>query len=367
MFAYWGTRGALCEFSRSFARVMAAQSDIRCTFSISSSNELLPEYSFLNGDLFAVDTFRQKLQAFTHLGGIYGLRSRLRERLANDNTRAFVSFMPHIWSPFAATVIRRAGVRHIAVIHDADPHPGDRSSWLNWWLLNEATVADRVITLSEWVAQRLVARGVPRDKISVLFHPDLNHGCDCDAHDSSDGPLRVLFLGRILAYKGLDLFIDAAERLIGDGVALKVGVFGQGKITEANLWRLSAIGAEVENRWLQNDEFKSVLSRHDVVVASHTEASQSGVIASAFGAGLPVVAVPIGGLVEQIRPNVTGVIAESATAHSLVLAIRKLAEDRAFLTQLRNGIAATRQERSMQRFFDDVCAIALGSGDSKLH
>src|SRR5262249_7703784 len=69
MFAYWGTRGALCEFSRSFAHVMAAQSDIRCTFSISSSNELLPEYSFLNGDLFAIDTFRQKLHAFTHLGG----------------------------------------------------------------------------------------------------------------------------------------------------------------------------------------------------------------------------------------------------------------------------------------------------------
>lgn len=358
MFAFWGRHGALCEFTLGLAEV-AAQSRPRCTFSVSSANELLPHYAFLNGGLFPVETFKRKLSAFTDIPGIHGLRSRLHARLRYDHTRAFVSLMPHVWSPLVAPVIRAAGVRHVAIVHDVDPHPGDQPALLNWWLLKEAAAADRIITLTDWVARRLVDKGVPREKISVLFHPDLDYGCDPVRRHNYDGPLRVLFLGRILAYKGLDLFVDATEALVRSDFPLKAGVFGHGTIARETLNRLSAIGAEVENRWLHHDEFKSILSRYDVVVASHKEASQSGVIATAFGAGLPVIALPTGGLVEQIRPGVNGVVAEATTADALGVAIRRMAEHRAFLAHLQHGIAATREERSMKRFFDEVCAVAL--------
>jgi hypothetical protein len=52
--------------------------------------------------------------------------------------------------------------------------------------------------------------------------------------------------------------------------------------------RLEGIKAEVINRWLDEDEIATILGRHDVLVAFHIEASQSGVVAAALGAGLPV-------------------------------------------------------------------------------
>jgi glycosyltransferase involved in cell wall biosynthesis len=360
MFSYWGRQGALSQLSLDLARVAATRNEIRCTVSVSRRNEHFSKFSFLRDDLFAIDTCQRRLQAFWDYGYVRDLKDGLQRRLARDNTRAIVSLMPHLWSPLVVPVIRRAGVRHVAVIHDAESHPGDRFGLINRWLLREAAAADHVITLSDAVACRLVAaRKIPEKKITVLFHPDLNYGARFRPGESQGGPLRILFLGRILPYKGLDVFVDAAARLRRDGVRLNVGVVGDGKIEPVIRAKLSALGAEIENRWIRHDEFGGVLSRYDVVVASHTEASQSGVVAAAFGAGLPVVVTPVGGLVEQVSHNVTGLIAESATAPAVAEAIRKLAENPALVAGLRRGIAARREERSIERFFDEICDISL--------
>jgi len=358
MFAYWGRRGPLSQLSLELAHVIAARNDLHCTISVSKQNEQFDKFNFLHEDLFAIDTYNY--QAFLCYMHLRNLRRNLTQRLLCDNARAFVSMMPHMWSPLTASAIRRAGVRHIAVIHDANGHPGDRSGLANGWLLREAAVADHVITLSATVAHQLMdAHGISEKKISVLFHPDLNYGTQLGSGERRSGPLRVLFLGRVLPYKGLDLFVDAIARLRNDGVQVQIGVFGEGKIKSTTAAALSALGAEIENRWLRDDEFKGILSRYDIVAASHREASQSGVIAAAFGAGLPVVATPVGGLPEQVTHNATGLVAKSATAAAFADTIRMLAKNRGLLAQLQREIIARREERSIQRFVDKICDIAL--------
>ncbi len=360
MFTYWGTRGSLPLLTRELARVAAARTDISCTFSISTSNELFSDFAFLGDDLLAVDTFLGKGELLLTHRRVRTLRSRLGERLAADRTRAVISLMPHVLSPLIAPVIRRAGVKYVAVVHDADAHPGDHYGIINWWLLREAIAADRVITLSNSVARRLTAaRHIPEDKIRVLFHPDLNYGRAAGTDEGHAGPLRILFFGRIFRYKGLHLLIEAAEILRKSGVPLKLGVFGQGEINAVNRRRLSSLDAQVENRWIGNAEMQSILSRYDLVVAAHTEASQSGVISAALGSGLPVVATPVGGLVEQIAPDVTGIIAEAPTAPALAAAIRRVADDRVLLARMRRAVATTGADRSTERFFQQICEIAL--------
>jgi glycosyltransferase involved in cell wall biosynthesis len=360
MFAYWGRRGAVSQFSLDLARVAAARSDMRCTVSLSRQNEILDAFKFLHDDLYVVDTFEKHYQAFLYYRSLQRLQRCLAQRFANDCTQAFISLVSHLWSPLMASVIRRAGVRHVVVVHDADPHPGDRSTLLNGWLLREAAAADHVITLSESVASQLAAaRGVPESKISVLFHPDMNYAGRRLPVGNDDGPLRVLFLGRILPYKGLQVFAEAMARLHRDGVPVQVGVFGEGRIDPPTAATLSALGAEVENRWMRHDEFGGILARYDILVASHTQASQSGVVAMALNAGLPVVASPVGGLVEQITHGVTGVLADAPTAPAFADAVQLVGENRDLLARLRRGIAARREERSMRRFFEKISEIAL--------
>jgi glycosyltransferase involved in cell wall biosynthesis len=152
--------------------------------------------------------------------------------------------------------------------------------------------------------------------------------------------------------------LDALDLLADDGIAVELGVFGEGPLGP-NAERLKRLGAEVVNRWLTGRELATILSRFHAVVLSHTEASQSGIAAAAFGAGLPVIATPVGGLMEQIIDGQTGVLALRADAPNLAEAIKRLMLDPTLYRAIRHNIAATRENRSMAHFVKDCASHAL--------
>ena len=348
MLAYWGRYGALPQMTLELARAsQRAGREGQTTISVSTSNELFDQYLSFGEAVFPVITYPSALSAANYRAA-GRVRVSLKKRLQEDGTRAFVTLMPHVWSPIAAPILKKAGVRHTVIVHDADPHRGDSTALINRWLMREAQSADQVVSLTAAVAERLIQkRLIPEEKISVLFHPDLTYYLPSKR---ASGPLRVLFFGRILPYKGLTLFVDAMELLRQAGVHIEIGVFGKGNLGSEKE-RLKRLDAEVLNRWIDPQQIAGILGRHDVVVVSHTEASQSGVIAAAHGAGLPVVATPVGGLKEQIIPNITGMVAEKVTARAIADAVQRLAEDRIWLDRLQKGIAATKQQRSIDEFF----------------
>jgi glycosyltransferase involved in cell wall biosynthesis len=361
MLAYWGRHGALPQFTLELADACQRVGQIeRTAISISTTNELFESYRRFGEAIFPLKTY-QLAAGILDVTEFIKTRRAFGERLIADGTQGFVSLMSHVWSPLLMPILSKHGIRHTVIVHDADPHQGDRTAWVNRWLLREAAAADHVVTLTHAVAERLIAsRRIPKDKITVLFHPDLNYSPQCIPQNRS-APLRVLFFGRILAYKGLDIFVDAIEALREAGVEVRVSVFGRGDLGRERQ-RLEALGAEVSNVWVDPKEISEILSKHDVVVVSHVQASQSGVIAAAHGAGLPVIATPVGGLTEQILPEITGLLAPGVTGAALATAIKRVADDRSLLQRMSRNIIATRTDRSMDRFLNDLTEIALGSG-----
>lgn len=291
---------------------------------------------------------------------IPSLRRSLARQLAQDRTQAVIDLMPHVWSPFLVSTIQNAGARYLAVMHDADSHPGDRTGLARRILDRAACRADRVIALSDTVARRLLSdRRVSPERLAVLFHPDLRFapaGVERKAPESGM-PLRLLFLGRIMAYKGLPLFLDAVDRLRAEGVAVTVGVFGEGQLG-ADARRLAAMEAEVVNRWLSEEEIGAVLPQYDALVASHLEASQSGVVAAALGARLPCVVTPVGGLTEQVEDGATGVVAGAVTADALAAAVLRLFFTPGLYQTICRGIAERRGSRAMSRFVAECIRVA---------
>jgi len=104
-------------------------------------------------------------------------------------------------------------------------------------------------------------------------------------------------------------------------------------------------GIELENRWIPEDEIGGFFASADVVVAPYTEASQSGVIATAFAAGVPVVATPVGGLAEQVRHRVTGIVTETVDASGVANGIRALLEDRTLYERCAQGASEEAESR----------------------
>ena len=170
-----------------------------------------------------------------------------------------------------------------------------------------------------------------------------------------------MFMGRIMDYKGLPLFVDMAEQLREHGMPVEIGVFGEGNLG-SYAQKLHELGAEVINRWLTNEEIGRALSSYHAMVLSHTEASQSGVAAAALGAGMPVIATPVGGLVEQIQAGINGVLAQRCDASALAEAAKMLLLNRQLYESVCRNTELHRASISMDRFVEDCVSHALFGG-----
>ena len=351
LFLYWGRRG-LSEFALMLAEAARARSDFHAVFSVSRQNDRFDEFQRLGECVEPIDTFESNIGALFAVWRVRRARNQILARIHRDRINTVVSLMPHVWTPLVAPSIRAAGVKFVSLIHDAMPHPGDVKSLVASWAFRDLQNSDLILTLSEHVTRSLKnGDKVDPSIVRTLFHPHLRFSEPTrPAWPSAGQPFRVLFLGRVLPYKGLDLLIESVEGLRATGLAIQLGVFGEGALG-ANADRLKAIGAEVENRWLSANEMSAIVARYHVIALSHKEASQSGIAALAAGHCVPVVANPVGGLVEQIIDGRTGIIASAANSMALGEAIASLARD----CQLYNTITSALREDCDQNSIELIC------------
>ena len=162
-----------------------------------------------------------------------------------------------------------------------------------------------------------------------------------------------LFLGRIMAYKGLPLFVKACELVRARGLPMRVGVVGEGDLSEFE-GRLKALEAEIANQWLSHEEIEKIAQRYDAVVMSNVEASQSGIIALAHGLGLPVLTTPVGGLVEQVEDERSGLIAREVSARAIADVMQRFLTDDSLREDLDAGVREVPDQCSMARFFSAI-------------
>jgi len=358
MFLLLGRKGAMPRLALQLAQAGAHRADLDLTFVLSSRNDLIGDFAFLEDRLLALDTIDPR-SPFRTVQNYFRASRRIVERIERDRPEVVINLCPHVWTPLLVAPIRRMGVPFVTVVHDATGHPGDPGACLAPWFRVETRAANAVVTLSRFVADELVrTRAAPADRIMPLFLPDLTYGAGLEVRSRATGaPLRMLFFGRLLKYKGLSLLLDALEMLAGSGVRVALTVAGRGRVDARAAARLSALGSEVINRWIDDAEIGALFERHDALVVSHLECSQSGIAASAFGSGLPVVGMPVGGLAGQVVEGRTGVLAKAADAGALADAIARLAKDAALYAAICTHLRATAQERSTERFLE---ALLLG-------
>ncbi len=356
MIVYWGRRG-LSRFAFDLADAME---ELQPLVSIARTNENSDAFVQRFGDrLVQFDTFATNFGSVLSAWRLIAMRRALAALVQRERVTTLIDVMPHIWMPFLLPMIRRAGVRYIPLLHDAAVHPGDwRTRLAHRAMQSCLRQADHVVALSEAVATPWrVQSGRADPPVTVLFHPDLQFSSvSLQPAYALKHPVRLAFLGRIMPYKGLSLFVDTVTRLRAAGLDVACGVFGEGDLRpEAE--RLAFLGAEIVNRWLDDDEIGAILARTDLVLASHSEASQSGIVAAALGAGVPVIATPVGGLGEQIAHRETGLLADAVTADALAAAVREMIETDGLYQRMRATIAARQEARSMQRFAAELIRI----------
>ena len=356
---YWGRRG-LTQFTLEAARAALASDTLKTSISVSRQNEAFGEFEVFGPSLFPVETFASSAGAVGNTWRIPVLRRQLSEHLRQNRVEAVVELMPHVWSAAIAPVIRASGARFSTLVHDATPHAGDYRSRIAHFLLKRpAATADKIITLSDAVTKEVLTRGgMNPKKVVTLFHPQLSYTLPKRRVMPSPGaPLRLIFLGRIMAYKGLPLFLDTLEVLRARSIPFEAGVYGEGQLGDLGP-HLRSLGVDVINRWLSAEEIGAVLLRSHAVLLTHTGASQSGVAASAVGAGVPVVVTPVGGLIAQIRDGIDGIVATRTEATAVADAVERLFIPENY-ARICDALATSNANRSMPAFIHQAVEATL--------
>ncbi len=219
------------------------------------------------------------------------------------------------------------GAPAVAMLHNPEPHePMPFSRLLLKVLLRRMR---GVVVHSEAVADRVrELTGVT--SVQVTAHPPnlrINR-----TPPPPTPPLRLLMLGFVRRYKGVDLALDAVALGVSRGVELELTVAGDfWEPPEPLFAELSARGLDdavtLRPGYVPDDQVEELLSAHHLLIAPYRSATVSGLVPLAFSAGRPVVATPVGGLPEAVVDGVNGTVSTAVDAESFLDAVERAAAD----------------------------------------
>jgi glycosyltransferase involved in cell wall biosynthesis len=320
----WGRFGGAPRFAAALAHAIGSLPGKDVLLSLSSGAELLRSAGAPRCDL-PVTTYGGLASFALRAAGAPFAVSKLARLIRALRPDLAVCAQPGPLDLLMAAALQRLRVPFVALVHDADAHPGDGmplQMGLQRMLCRRAAA---VGALTTHVGERLRAQGLagtPARPLLLLSHPPVAFDVPPRPPGPPDGTLRLLSFGRLLPYKGLDLLAEALA-LLGPLSGLAVRVVGSGP-ESATLAALRALpGVTVENRWVPEDEVGALLGWSDALVLPYREASQSGVAAAALAAGRRVLATRVGGLEEQLA-GAPGAILCEPDAESLLVGLRRL-------------------------------------------
>lgn len=148
-------------------------------------------------------------------------------------------------------------------------------------------------------------------------------------------PLRVLFAGRLLGWKGAHLAIRAVAQAVAQGVLVEFTLLGKGPF-EPELRKLAAeVGVQDSIHWVsqipQQELFALYQTMHCFLFPSLHDSS-GNVVLEAQVNGLPVICLDLGGPATLVTPETAIVVptcgrGEADAVQGLAAALKKLAGD----------------------------------------
>lgn len=268
----------------------------------------------------------------------------------------------------AMPIMRTLGIPFVVTYHGMDITVRRTGSRVRRRRAKIFATADRIIAVSDFIADQLRAAGCPDSKLTVHYiGVDTNRFAPGDPADGKDA--RILFAGRLVEKKGVIHLLRALPRVQQAVPNAELVVAGDGGLRatlEAEARRL-----RVRSQFLgvQTSDQMRTLMRESAVLCAPSVVARSGdaeglgmVLAEAQATGTPVVAFDSGGAGESVVHGVTGFTVperdERALANSLteILAFpeRRRRMSSAARAHILENFDLIRQTAKLERIYDEA-------------
>ncbi len=182
------------------------------------------------------------------------------------------------------------------------------------------------VTLCEAVSKDLLKIS-PDMRYTVIQHPLYSHFGEKKTREEAErklglspGKKNLLFFGLIRTYKGLDILLEAFEKLPEDYQLIIAGEpYGSFEKYQEIIDRIPDKDRISMNlRYIKDSEVTDYFSAADVAVLPYRSATQSGISSVSYHFEVPMIVTDVGGLKETIGDRGTGLVASECTPDAVM-------------------------------------------------
>ena len=271
----------------------------------------------MNNELFDARVAKQlKLQGATYVMGFAGKALRTFRRSHALGAQRLELVVPN------------SHVSNVYTLHQrAHEETGIHDSWLNkaqvQKTLREYELADYIYVHSNYVAETLIARGVPESKLRFERLP-IDARFKPPAERLTDGRFSVVYVGRVDATKGIPLLIEAFRRLNVPGASLRI--MG-GWSTRAMRQYMERVLTGDDRIYVEPGDPLPVLQKADVFVHPSYEDGFGYAPAEALACGVPVIVTEDTGMKEYVVEGRNGYVVPTGSVEALVKRLQTIYEN----------------------------------------
>lgn len=183
-----------------------------------------------------------------------------------------------------------------------------------------------ILVTSEYMRSELSACGVPRENIKIIAPPIVITATDDDCRPPTGRS--ILFVGRVVAWKGLRVLLDAAAMLPGD---VELHVAGDGAHRQEMQEHAKRLGIEERltfHGWVPHEELGELYRRCSAVAFPTVAPEPFGNVGpEAMVHGRPVVAFDVGGVREWLVDGENGFVVPPGDIAGFAEKLRVLLDD----------------------------------------
>lgn len=310
---FLGRNGAGPKYAYNMTKALVEYSNIDFQVIIPKNIDNLEDWKILaslnkNLSIELVETYNSNFQFIFSFFNIFNYFN-IAKKVKKFNPSYLYMPMGSLLNPGIFLFLKN--IKKIYTLHDPSLHLGEESFFIESIRKIEIKNSNIIILLNNRFIDQ-VSNKYNFNKENIYVIPHAGFFKKTTPIFPEKFQKRILFLGRIEKYKGIDLLIKSfyeALRVVQD---LELLIAGRGDLSPYKELLQDSRSKKIKiiNHWLTEEEIEQFIHQSDFLLLPYKDASQSGVIPLAFGNGRIVVVTNVGALAEQV-PEELGFIAEA--------------------------------------------------------
>lgn len=186
--------------------------------------------------------------------------------------------------------------------------------------------APAIRVVSRRIEQSLIARGVAKERITVLpIRPELELFLGVNHSYRSISPYTCLFIGRLAPEKNIPRIIRAFSLVLKHGEDIKLTIVGDGEEYTKLVALVESLGISESvtfSKWTEH--VQEEMNRADIFLLASRHEAYALTLIEAMAVGLPVITTDVGCVGEVVEDMVHGLVVRGESDEVYAEAIREL-------------------------------------------